>query len=175
MQEWHQMRYQFLSEDGWSRLHMWLLLQIKTSSLTLSKSSSFSETLSSPDSSSKKGFVGSRGVSGFFCWERAKEKKHQTTARLPACSCPSKILLCLAANKHGIQNKVQVWSHPRPVVQGAAREALSQQSFEIGGPLNSEEQKLDLDLPGTGSHQLGQLGSDEQTKHRHRHEVVSET
>lgn len=83
--------------------------------------------------------------------------------RLPLFSHPSKPL-CVCPQR---------WSHPRPVIQGAARKPLSQQSLKIGGPLNSEEQKFDLDLPGAGSHQLGQLGSDEQTKSRRA--VVSGT
>lgn len=127
--------------------------QIKISSLTLSKSSSFSDMLSSPDSSSRKGFVGSRGVSGFFCWESKGEKTSHNN-KITSMFMP--FFFCLPANRHGSKQSTSVgWPHPGPVGQGAAREALSQQSLEIGGPLNSEEQKLDLDLPGTSSHQLG--------------------
>lgn len=49
-------------------------LQSGWGELTLARSSSFSEPRSSPGSSSRKGFVEVKGVSGFFCCLKKKEE-----------------------------------------------------------------------------------------------------
>lgn len=126
---------------------------MKMCNLTLTRSSSFSETLSSADSSSRKGLVGSKGVSGLFC----KQRNIKLTSRNLSASFTLVFTLQKSTMTQIAKPETSCRSYPGAIAQGAAWEALSQQPLEIGGPLNSKEQELDLNLPGTSSHQLGQL------------------
>lgn len=141
---------------------------------TLERSSSFSPPTSSPASSSRKGFVGSRGLSGFFFCKRSLKLILQLNSHLFHClTVTSIIVLTVTSTLHmtpdpneDAPDKVCLLhvSYPWCISQSASCEALGQQTLKVCGSLNGKEQQFHFNLLCSCSHNFCQFHSKKKNK-----------